>query len=190
LQLHVGCNVRFLLKRSDASDEVAIRRNQSQEKWSSEQFKRYIISLPDLVDISNPPNRDAIIELLQTRCQAAGNSSAVLGRGWLSKGYYPFIRESMEEDLVIDDVGHQHGQQLGQSIDTTSEGCIRRGASWRPASLASGVYPMPDYRVDHIENAQLVGGGSLLEVGVDFLDENGFILRCRVSISSTSSQPS
>jgi hypothetical protein len=49
---------------------------------------------------------------------------------------------------------------------------------------------MPGYRVDHIENAQLVGGWSLLEVGVDLLDENGFILGCRVSISSTSSQPS
>jgi hypothetical protein len=47
---------------------------------------------------------------------------------------------------------------------------------------------MPGYRVDHIENAQLVGGGGLLEVGVDFLDENGFILRGSISLASASSQ--
>jgi predicted sugar kinase len=89
---------------------------------------------------------------------------------------------------VVDDVGHQHGQQLGHSIDATSEGPIWRGASWRPASLAGGVYPMPGDRVNHIENAQLVGRGGLLEVGVDCLDENGFILRGRVSLSSAPSQ--
>lgn len=79
---------------------------------------------------------------------------------------------------VVDYVGHQDGQQLGHAINATSEGPIRRGAPWRPASLASGVYPMPGYRVDHIENAQLVSSGGLLEVGVDLLDENGFILSC------------
>jgi hypothetical protein len=91
---------------------------------------------------------------------------------------------------VVDDVGHQDGQQLGHSIDATSESSIRRGTPWRPASLASGVYPVPGYGVYHIENAQLVGAGGLLEVGVDFLDENGFILRCEISLTSTSSQPS
>lgn len=69
---------------------------------------------------------------------------------------------------IIDDVGHQHGRQVGHSIDTTSAGPIQRGASWRLASLASGVYPVPGYRVDHIKNTQRVGGGGLLEVRVGF----------------------
>lgn len=104
LQLRVECNVRFLLKRSDTSEELVMRRNGSQERWPSEQFKGYITSLSDLVDISNPPNRDAIIELLRTRSQSVGNSSAALSRSWLSEGYHLFAHESLRENLVIDTV--------------------------------------------------------------------------------------
>lgn len=88
---------------------------------------------------------------------------------------------------IVDDVGHQAGQQLGHSIDATSEGPIGRGAPWRPASLAGGVNPMPDYRVYHIENAKLVGAGGLPEVGVDLFYKIRLILSRKFSIISPSS---
>lgn len=46
---------------------------------------------------------------------------------------------------VVDDVGHQDGQQLSHSIDVTGEGSVPRGSPLRPARLASGFYPMPGY---------------------------------------------
>lgn len=77
---------------------------------------------------------------------------------------------------IVDDVGHQYGQQLGHSVDTSSESPIGGGTARRLAGLACSFYPLAGYRIYDIEYAQFVGARCLFEVGEDLLDENGFIL--------------
>lgn len=77
---------------------------------------------------------------------------------------------------IVYDVGHQHGQELCDSVDAGGECAIRRCAAWRLPGLASSFYPLSGYRVYDIEYAQLVGARCLLEMSENLLDENGFIL--------------
>ena len=71
---------------------------------------------------------------------------------------------------VVDDVGHQDGQQFRHSVDTSGESPISRGTSRWLTGLASCLYPLSSYRVYDIEYAQLVCSWSLLEMRVDLLD--------------------
>lgn len=89
---------------------------------------------------------------------------------------------------IVDDVGHQYGQQLCHSVDARRKSPIRSGAAGRLTGLASSFYPLAGYRVYDIEYTQLVGARCLFEMGEDLLDENGFIL-CRVWLVSCSSSP-
>ena len=79
---------------------------------------------------------------------------------------------------IVNDIGHQNGEQFSDSVDTSCKcsigSCTARGL----ASLACSFYPLPGYRVYDIEYAELVGARCLLEVGVDFLNQDGFILYC------------
>lgn len=99
------------------------------------------------------------------------------GKTCMSSAYLLIVRR------VVDDVGHQYGQQLCHSVDTGSKSPIGGGAARRLAGLACSFYPLAGYRVYDIEYAQLVGARCLFEVGEDLLDKNGFILRRGWSVS-------
>lgn len=77
---------------------------------------------------------------------------------------------------IINDIGHQNRQQLGQSIDATSETPIWCGTSRRSAILASDMFPMPDNGVNQIENAELVSTWCLLEMGEELPNNRTFAL--------------
>lgn len=46
---------------------------------------------------------------------------------------------------IIDDVCHQDGQKISDTLDTGGESPIRRIAARNLASFASGLYPLPSY---------------------------------------------
>jgi hypothetical protein len=77
---------------------------------------------------------------------------------------------------VVNDVGHQHRQKLSHSIDSCGECSIGGIAARGLTSFACSFYPLAGYGVYDVEYAKLVGAWGLLEVGVDLLDQDGFIL--------------
>lgn len=87
---------------------------------------------------------------------------------------------------IVNDVGHQNGEQFSDAVDASCKcsigSCTARGL----AGFACSFYPLPGYRVYDIEYAQLVGARCLLEVGVDLLNQDGFILYCLSVDSSVS----
>ena len=46
---------------------------------------------------------------------------------------------------IIDDVCHQDGQKISDTLDTGSESSIGRIAARNLAGFASGLYPLPSY---------------------------------------------
>lgn len=46
---------------------------------------------------------------------------------------------------VIDDICHQDGEEISDTLDTSSEGSIRRIAARNLTGLARGLYPLPSY---------------------------------------------
>ena len=89
----------------------------------------------------------------------------------LSSAYLLILRS------VVYDIGHQDRQQLGHSVDPSSKGSIWSSRTGWLACPARCFYPLSRYRVYNIEYAQLVCSWSLFEMGVDLLDEDGFILQ-------------
>jgi hypothetical protein len=82
------------------------------------------------------------------------------------------------------DISHQNRQEFSDTIDTCGEGSIGGRAPRRLTSLSCSFYPLPGYGVYDIEYSQFVGARCLLEVCVDLLDKNGFILQDMVSLES------
>lgn len=77
---------------------------------------------------------------------------------------------------IVNDIGHQDGQQFSDSVDASCKSSIGSCAARGLTSLACSFYPLPGYRVYDIEYAQLVGARCLLEVRIDLLNQDGFIL--------------
>lgn len=94
----------------------------------------------------------------------------------LSSAYLLIIRS------VVYDIGHQDRQKLSHSVDPSSKSSVWSSRAGWLACPARCFYPLSRYRVYNIEYAQLVCSWSLFEMGVDLLDEDGFILG-RVSCS-------
>lgn len=86
------------------------------------------------------------------------------------------------------DVSQEHRQKFGHSIHASSESTVWGTTTGCLTSLAGLVYPLSGYRVYNIEYSQLVCSWCFLEMGVDFLDEDGFGLGQRKMISMLSSK--
>ena len=74
----------------------------------------------------------------------------------------------------LDYVVHQNGQQLLYSMHTSSESPILSSTVYGLSGTFGLLGPFPCYRVYDVEYTEFVGSGSLLEVGVKFLDEDRF----------------
>lgn len=70
------------------------------------------------------------------------------------------------------DVVHEDGQQFSHSGHTSSKSPIRGSAAWLLTCLSGLIYPLACYRIYNIQNSQFVCRRCLLEVRVDFLDED------------------
>lgn len=77
---------------------------------------------------------------------------------------------------IVYDIGHQNREKFSYSVDAGRKCTISGAASQRLTSLASRLYPLSSYRVYDIEHTQLVSARRLFEMGIDFLDEDGFVL--------------
>jgi hypothetical protein len=72
----------------------------------------------------------------------------------------------------LQNVIHQYGHEFRHSVDTGGI-CAILGRAVNSLALGLGLLePLAGYRVYDVKDAQFVRSGSLLEVGVDFLDED------------------
>lgn len=72
------------------------------------------------------------------------------------------------------DIIHEYGKQLSHSSYSSSESAIWSTTARCLSTLLGLVYPLSCYRVYDIEDSKFVCSGCLLEVCVNFLDEDGF----------------
>ena len=77
---------------------------------------------------------------------------------------------------VLRNVIHQYGHEFRHSVYSGSKCAVWRGAVYLlPLSLCL-LKPFAGYRVYDVEHAQFVRSRRLLEVGVNFLNQNRFRL--------------
>lgn len=102
LRVDVQRHITFFLRLSGPCEDLEIQFLEG--GWPHGLLRGYTIFLPDLVDLSNPPNRDAIVELLQNNDQSVGSIETTPSRKMLFEGYHPLTLENMQENIVIDKV--------------------------------------------------------------------------------------
>lgn len=86
---------------------------------------------------------------------------------WLEEGAYLLVLRSTRDDVV-----HQDGHELRDSVHTSSGSAIWSSITNNSALLLNLLKPLSSDTVDNIEDAKLVGSRSFLEVSEDLLDED------------------
>jgi hypothetical protein len=102
LQFGVQRHVTFFLRLSGPCEDLEMQFLEGARPHGL--LSGYMIFLSGFVDLSNPPNRDAIVELLQKSGKSVGSIETKLGRKLLFEGYHRLTRENMQESMVIDKI--------------------------------------------------------------------------------------
>lgn len=76
----------------------------------------------------------------------------------------------------LENVVHEGREDLGYSEYAGTVRAILGCAGDFLVLLLGQVYPLPDYGVDEIQNAQFMSSRRLLQLSVEFLDKERFIL--------------
>ncbi len=90
-----------------------------------------------------------------------------LGDGWRRQDAYLLVCRGRDYNVI-----HQDRYQLGDSIHAGSKGAVLGRTVDDLTLLLCLVHPLPGHRVYDIKNTELVSAWGLLEVRVDFLNED------------------
>lgn len=85
----------------------------------------------------------------------------------------------------LENVVHEGREDLGYSEYTGAVRAVLGRAGDFLVLLLGQVYPLPDYGVDKIQNAQFMSSRRLLQLGVEFLDKERFVLEPELASANT-----